>query len=311
MGCQMPLLLCTALFVLLGCGIVSGEYHVDYEVQIGLDGTAEWTIEERFLTGENPPPSPQLFEAFISNLTVLVDSAKAKIGREMAIDGFAMTANVSGSYTFARYRFHWAGFAAVENDTVRIGDVFEVEGLFLYGEGSVTIRYPPGYVVESVSPPPHGQSPQTMTWWGIGDFNLGEPSIVLTKKGAATVLDMVKDNSIIVIIGLITITGLSATSLYYFKLKKTANREKLSTGQPVIPEGSVIEDDEEKIVRILKAAGGHLNQSAIASQCRFSKAKASILLTEMEKKGTVRRRERGREKIVTLARKSGEGEGQI
>ena len=61
-----------------------------------------------------------------------------------------------------------------------------------------------------------------------------------------------------------------------------------------------MEDDEEKVVNLLKAAGGSLYQSAIADQCGFSRSKASKLLALMERKRKIRREKKGREKLVTL-----------
>ena len=53
-------------------------------------------------------------------------------------------------------------------------------------------------------------------------------------------------------------------------------------------------------MRTLRAAGGQLRQSTIVNQCKFSKAKTSILLSRMEEEGKVKRIEKGRQKIVVL-----------
>ncbi len=59
-------------------------------------------------------------------------------------------------------------------------------------------------------------------------------------------------------------------------------------------------NDEEKIVRLLKSAGGRLLQSSIADQLKFSKSKTSSLLKMMEAKGKIRRERKGRDKVVIL-----------
>jgi uncharacterized membrane protein len=64
-----------------------------------------------------------------------------------------------------------------------------------------------------------------------------------------------------------------------------------------------IESDEEKIIKIIRHSGGILNQTAIAEQCRFSKAKTSQLLATLEQKGVIKRFKKGRDKIVTLTEK--------
>jgi uncharacterized membrane protein len=66
----------------------------------------------------------------------------------------------------------------------------------------------------------------------------------------------------------------------------------------------LVESEEEKVLRIVRANGGTAFQSAITEQLRFSKAKTSQLLTSLEKKGVVRRYKKGRDKIVTLAEKN-------
>jgi len=66
---------------------------------------------------------------------------------------------------------------------------------------------------------------------------------------------------------------------------------------------TLIESDEEKIIKVIRNSGGVLNQTAIAEQCRFSKAKTSQLLASLEQKGVIKRFKKGRDKIVTLAEK--------
>lgn len=61
-----------------------------------------------------------------------------------------------------------------------------------------------------------------------------------------------------------------------------------------------MEDDEEKVVKLLKSANGQLYQSLIAKHCSFSTSKTSELLTSMENKGIITRTQKGREKLVTL-----------
>jgi uncharacterized membrane protein len=67
--------------------------------------------------------------------------------------------------------------------------------------------------------------------------------------------------------------------------------------------GTTTESGEEKILKIIQSSGGSLNQTAIAEQCRFSKAKTSQLLAELERKGVIKRFKKGRDKIVMLTEK--------
>ena len=63
---------------------------------------------------------------------------------------------------------------------------------------------------------------------------------------------------------------------------------------------TLLETEEEKVVKVLRSNGGSAYQSAITEQCRFSKAKTSQLLSALEAKGVVQRYKKGRDKIVNL-----------
>ena len=81
-----------------------------------------------------------------------------------------------------------------------------------------------------------------------------------------------------------------------FKRRKTSQSKSM-----VIPaEPAEVETEEGKILKLLKLSGGSMRQSAIVDQSRFSKAKTSQLLTVLEKKGTITRYKKGRDKIVNL-----------
>ncbi|UCH32428.1 MAG: hypothetical protein JSV05_03350 [Candidatus Bathyarchaeota archaeon] len=277
------------------CGLllfptVKCEIPLEYAIEVGSDGLAKWTIQCSSVL--------QSFETFISNVQSLVSEARIETGRNMSAARFAMTTNVSGSYTIVKYQFQWTMFAINETDRIKIGDVFEVAGLFLFGEGIVNIVHPAGYTVESVVPKEHEASTLTLTWWGIADFKSGEPKITLVQKKPLTFLELLQQN-IFSVIGIIVLVGAGSGSLYFFRTKKH-RKEIEKAGSQRLMEAIGAEGDEERIVSLLRNAGGQLRQSAIANQCRFSKSKTSILLSKMEGEGKVKRIERGRQKIVAL-----------
>jgi len=286
--------------------------QLEYTIEVYADGSAAWVIEHRFLKGENESffaqlSNPTYFsDVFVENIKSLVNATREKTGRtNMTVENFVMTATVLGSYSVVKYQFNWKGFAEIEDTQIEIGDVFKVEELwqrFLYGDGTLNMTLPSEYTIESISPRPYAQSGQSLTWIGIKDFGLGEPKIVLEKEKAASgFLEILKAN-IPVIVSLIALVGVSSISLYFFKLRKKEIPRAKAPMPPGVP--LRMEDDEEKVINLLRAAGGSLYQSIIADHCGFSRAKASKLLATMEKKGKIRRVEKGREKVVTLIDKS-------
>ncbi|MDI6904741.1 MAG: cohesin domain-containing protein [Candidatus Bathyarchaeia archaeon] len=122
---------------------------------------------------------------------------------------------------------------------------------------------------------------------------------VSTEPKAVGITDMLKPY-VPIIVALIALAGIGSTSLWFFKFRKKEKREVVGAVPHVPTVTFEIEDDEEKVVTLLKSAGGRLYQSTIANQCRFSRSKTSKLLTSMESRGRIRREKRGREKVVTL-----------
>ena len=94
--------------------------------------------------------------------------------------------------------------------------------------------------------------------------------------------------------------GVSIASFFVFR-KRKSNTKAATTAS--VTATSLVETDEDKIIKIIKSSGGTVHQSAITEQTRFSKAKTSQLLTALEQKGVVTRHKRGRDKIVTLNNK--------
>jgi hypothetical protein len=289
------------LLSLTFCPLVHGQYQLEYTIEIDSEGSAKWAIEHTFITGQDEELFAQLSDwkyftnTFIKNVTALVNATKIKTGRmDMDVEKFVMTVNSLGSYKILKYEFKWIKFAVVEGNRIKIGDVFETDGLFMYGEGKVNIVYPEGYTVENVSPSPDDKSDLTLTWIGTKNFRSGEPRVELAQENSSS---LAWDGTVFIVIGVAAIVVVGFVSFRYFKLRK----KRTESIKPQMPSTALeVEDDEGRIVNLLKTAGGRLQQSVIVSQCRFSKAKTSLLLKSMEEKGIVRRLEKGREKIVIL-----------
>lgn len=289
------LLLCLIFFQFK---VVNSNVQIEYVVEIYTDGSARWSVEQR---GIAVSTSFESFDVFVENSSLLVNLAGEKTNRNMTAENFAMNVNKSGSYTVVTYQFFWNGFAEVRNAHLVIGDVFNVEGFFsyLYGDGTLYVFYPSNYNVESVSPQPHESHTQTLEWYGIADFKVGEPKIVLSEKGAPSGFTDLIGINIVLILGFIVLAG--AITAFYLRFKKKVKKGVEAAKTLNIPE---MEDDETRIINLLKAAGGRMYQSTIADQCGFSRSKTSKLLKAMEEKGKIRRDEKGREKVVTLIEKN-------
>jgi predicted transcriptional regulator len=277
------------ILVLLLCGRGEASIQLTYTIEVNAECSAAWVIEQKGIGV--PPP---VFDEFVRKVSLLISLAAEKTQRNMTAESLSMSVNVSGSYKIIRYYFTWKNFAQSVNGKIVMGDVFEVENFFsyLYGDGAVRISYPLDSVVESVSPEPHERDDRfhVLEWYGTADFKTGEPKVTFAKNPDI----WIAIKNIIFVVSLAVLAGGCFIGTYYLKFKR--GKEKMKEKIYVQKMGN----DEEKVISLLRSAGGSLYQSAIADHCGFSRAKASKLLKSMEDRGIVKREDKGREKIVTL-----------
>jgi hypothetical protein len=239
----------------------------------------------------------------------MVNQASLVTGRSMRVDNLQIYANISTmglrKEGIMQYQFDWIGFAGQIGDgDINVGDALSGEMDLSWNDG-LTIVYPSGYSAFSVYPSPDNiqTSERTLTWLGPRNFGAGEPHLFLEQKNTAWT-DAIISN--LPIVG-VAVAAVSSGSLCYFLGARVAKANKIlksggsQTQSPLSALGA--ESDEEKVIRLLSAAGGRIHQSTIVKKCGFSKSKASELVSSMEARGIVSRKKAGRGKIVTLIQK--------
>jgi len=287
------------------------EWANTYNIEISEDCVARWIIERKtYLETIYDEASFSYYSSLdyhyelSKNISALVKDAALKTGRwDMTNGPLTITSSVfrSGtiSYGVIAYQYDWTKFAnsAQDNDRIEIGDAF-VNGILLFGKGELIIEYPSEYVIVDVSPTPEEiiEFNHTVVWSELESFNVEEISVILEKKAF---IDILREYRFL-IAGIIAAVGVSSVGFWLLRARRKEDEEK-----PIPIERTTFEteNDEDKVVRILKASQGSLYQSTITKRCRFSKSKTSLLLTAMEKRGILKRQKKGREKLVTLIRK--------
>jgi uncharacterized membrane protein len=217
------------------------------------------------------------------------------------VDSLAFTGPANSVYVEAQYKFEWENFSQVEGSRILIGDVFRTANFFdrLYGDGQVYITYPSQYAVETVKPTPFAQndSIQTLEWLGTADLENGTTIVLIQESSVSNVIDALRENAVL-IVGLVAIAAGSSAVLFSFMRNR---KKKISTLERVEPRNlPIMENDEERTVKLIRSSGGTLYQSAVTDQFGFSKAKTSQLLGVLEHKGIIKRYRKGRDKIVVL-----------
>lgn len=292
------------------CHPLEKEYA--YKIEVHVDGSATWIAEERYLL--ETEDDVNWFQLYMSefevwkelqklsnNTSAMVSWISDNTNRYMKTENFEITVGIFnttlGSYGIIKKHYDWVGFAKVEdNKRIMIGDVF-LGGLYLSRDDALIIEYPSDLVITDVSPEPDhiSESDRRLTWYGRRSFGAGEPRVVLEEKTRG-IMDNLQQYAL-VIVGVIAIVGIGSAGFWFFKFRRK-EREEVIGQIPRVPLG--IEDEEDKVVKLLRGAGGSSYQSTITKRCGFSRSKTSELLKAMENKGMITRKKKGREKLVML-----------
>lgn len=298
-GCfAICLLLLVLIFPLVS---VKAQNYYEYSVQIQSDGSAYWTISQF----SNAVALVESWENFQNKIYGLVDSASNVTHRPMAIDDGSIQINttISSESKTTEYSFRWENFSLITGSELSFGDVFQVADFFtkLFGDAALQLTYPQQFSIQTVTPQPYQRqdSTDTLRWSRTEDLVANKVNVVLTTNSQNLLsADLQQYLTILVI------SAIAAASIFgFYFIRRRRVSEQLTMLATLAP----IESEEEKIVKLLKLSGGSLKQSEITERCRFSKAKTSQLLTELENKGILIRYKKGRDKIVTL-RERGKGE---
>jgi len=294
------------LFITIAClltivplGGVQAQTYTQYKIQLNSDGSAVWTIIQ--VSGLNG--TVDTWADFQQKVTTLVTAAANQTQRPMDADNdtFQTSTTVTSSDSkTTEYIFTWLNFSKTENGQLTVGDVFSVSGFFnqLYGDGALQINYPSNCTLKSVTPTPdeRDDSTQTLQWLGTQFFVAEQPSIILVAQNQTSANSGQQPYLLIGSVSAVAVAAAIASWFFLANRRRKQNSKELTVSSTV----TLLETEEEKVIKVLRSNGGSAYQSAITEQCRFSKAKTSQLLTALEAKGVVRRYKKGRDKIVNL-----------
>ncbi|MFP3985514.1 MAG: helix-turn-helix transcriptional regulator, partial [Candidatus Bathyarchaeia archaeon] len=308
------LILLFVVILFFGAEVVLCQFELEetrqFLIEVDADGSAVCTFKRVFLlkTEDDEAVFEQYLQGFddrkqmlrerFSNETYyMVNRASDNTNRSMTTGGFNVSAyllqTVTGLTGIIEYVFIWDGFALIDEGRIQIGDVFEI-GLVLLENDELNVQYPEGYEATNIDPPPDlVMQERRLMWMGPRYFVAGTPAITLTRvSGLPSGLQ-------IFAIAIVATLGIGSFVFFFRRFKKKGKYEETSKPTPL----AILEsesDEEEKIVSLLQMKGGYLRQSAIVEEFGYSKSKVSQILSDMEKKGLIERRKKGREKLVIL-----------
>ena len=326
---------------------------VDHDsVHIGVDvrpdGSAEWTIQYRVaLNDENETAayedivaavennSSAYVDRFASRINATVDEAETETGRSMSASNFSVTADVSGlaqSYGTTTYSFVWHGFAATDNETLRVGDA--LRGFFLDASTTMRVTWPDDYTATTVQPTPSDHRSTRVVWQGPIEFVGDEPRIVLepasveptdsetidsTAGPTTPATGSSTDAFLLVALVIGTLLVLSFIAAWYYRTREENGESGGSKtvggpegGSPDAPSAPPPEPEEksapseallsneERVNRFLAEHGGRAKQQEVVDELGWTEAKTSQVLSSMADEGSIEKFRIGRENVVKL-----------
>ncbi|WP_247001344.1 helix-turn-helix transcriptional regulator [Halosolutus gelatinilyticus] len=329
-----------------------------FEITVYENGTATWTFRyekelngsdeedafetfaERFENEETP-----LYDTFTSMADNLTKAGVAETDREMEASDFNRSAGVEEQFPggnqigVVEMSFTWDGFAAVEDGSVVVGDVFR--NINLGPDQQIVVRAGGNLVFEYVAPDDARyattdlEDANEVVWLGEQEFLNGHPRVVFddpavdsghNADGPLSTLTDGENSLPWPLLLLVVFFGLVGAVVWY----RWTDRDRSagddaaapSSGPPAAPDETasagdepgtsadastddVLPDeelltDEDRVVKLIRENGGRMKQVNIVEETGWSKSKVSMLLSDMEDEGTISKLRVGRENIISL-----------
>ncbi|MFD1598031.1 helix-turn-helix transcriptional regulator [Halobellus rarus] len=336
-----------------GLALVQGQPDPDNtitRIDLAADGAATWELTlrtrletdadleeyERFQASFRSNTSRYL-DPFAERMSGVVARANESYDREMRAGDFTATTTIQEvprRWGVVTFRFSWTGFAAVDGETVVVGDVFD--GGFYIGEDDVLeIAAPDGFVLSETDPAPDGTAEGVAEWRGREDFDDGRPRVVATpaSDGAASPAGdgtlggggtLAALAGVLVIVALVAAYAVRTGRIAAFGSgddlavsavdRGSAPPDEASADVGSSADGGAATDaaagsagtappiltDEDRVRRALRERGGRMKQSVVAEELGWSKSKTSRVLSGMADEGTVEKLRIGRENVIDL-----------
>jgi hypothetical protein len=321
-------------------------------VSVDRNGSADWTVQYwTRLDDENTTAafeslqadieaSPANYSArFASRMRSTVAAAENATGREMNATDFGVRAETRTppQYGVVSYTFRWTGFAAVDGDTIRVGDA--IEALFLDDRTRLVVQWPDGYAPTQTVPDPDERRSAAVVWRGSEtSFVAGEPRIVLEPSPATTTTaaaggggggggsdgetgtptpDAGSGTMPVLGVGLLAALGVAVAWRYRDRLgvgaggrpdgaadesdaATTASADEGEGGGETAAAGDELLSNEERVLAFVRERGGRVKQQEIVEAFDWTEARTSQIVRDLRDDGALEGFRLGRENVLKL-----------
>ncbi|WP_049993789.1 DUF7345 domain-containing protein [Halapricum salinum] len=305
-------------------------------VVLGIDlaenGTASWEVSYRVeLTTDNETAAFESLQsdieantsaylsAFRDRMERTARTAENTTGREMSIRGLSVSTSIESvqQYGTVTYRFRWTNFAAVDGETIRMGDA--LAGFFLESNTRLTATWPDGYDATTVSPEPDDRRDQTVTWRGPIEFGAAGPQVTASPASSGSSFPI----ALLAFAALLAVGMVGTIWLVFtrdlFDIADAEDTTPDSSGgadtEAIAPGSGADRADaetasenpqpdeellsnEERVLRLLDERGGRVKQQEVASEFDWTDAKTSQVVKSLREDDEIDVFRLGRENVL-------------
>ncbi|MFB6195933.1 MAG: DUF4897 domain-containing protein [Haloplanus sp.] len=324
-------------------------------VTVHENGSAEWAVQ--YWTRLDDENTTAAFESlrndieanpsnysdrFASRMRSTVRTAENATGREMNATDFRVSAEMRTppQYGVVSYTFRWEGFAAVDDETIRVGDA--IEGLFLSDRTRLVVQWPTEYTATTIRPTPDERRPDAVIWRGAEtSFVSGEPRVVLRPAAAVTPTAGGTDGtatatpeggpSPLLLLGLGLLFALVVAAAWRYRDRLGAGSRGPTggttgdhgEGTETVDEGGTgttassggdseeraegeaasredLLSNEERVLQFVREQGGRVKQQEIVEAFDWTEARTSQIVRDLRDEGDLEGFRLGRENVLKL-----------
>lgn len=283
-------------------------------VQVHENGSASWEVEYRTrlddqettdafrgLQADIENNSTEHSRQFVRRMQGTISGAEQATDREMNGTNFTVDADLREfpqRYGVVVYSFHWSGFAAVEDDEMRLGDA--LSGLVLDEKTRLLVSWPEDYEATTVRPAPDETREQGALWVGPTEFTMNEPRVVLSVPGSSP-LDL--PTWLVAILAGAVVVFVTGGGWWLFRrrdIERLDGDDGDDRNDDRPPEDLL--SNEERVIRVLERHNGRIKQKAVVTELGWTEAKTSQVVGRLREQGEIESFRLGRENVLALPR---------
>lgn len=281
--------------------------HIEYRFALNRsNSTAAFENLQRDIEADQTA----YLDRFERRINQTVQTANNSSSRVMDIQNVtvrAETRQLPQPYGVVNYTYTWNGFAAVENDRIRISDA--LAGLYLDDKSRLQISWPEGYHTRTVHDSASETRDRAAIWTGPTWFDRGGPRIVLARNGVPidTIPVALLTVGLLCVAGGVVLWHSNGRAIAWLPTGSSADDRTPGPADehaPTEPTTTSVDPElmsnEERILWEINQRGGRVKQQDLVTALGWSDSKVSRGVSALRERGEIERFRLGNENVLTV-----------